>query len=250
MAWAIAPTPPPGASRTIVPSDDSPPNALDTRLDPLEAGVSSLTGLDQSFPDASFDHVVVGVDVRIVQAEFMSAGALTSGIGFLLIEDTSLMPGQPNVCIGLVLAPSTGAQGTVTIAAVVVPDPVDCFTVNNLMSMGVGSPGEDASQSTDGGDDAGFAAAAAAAAVPVPTALAEVLTNQWQHLTLALTRNADGSGTLLPMVPPYGAIAPIAIGPGSLAAGYPQIGIATSVTGPAGSVEVQFDNVTVDFAAP
>jgi hypothetical protein len=232
-AWTMAPTPPPGASRSVRPSDDSPPNALDTTVDPLPTGAANLTGLETSFTSRAFDHLLVSLDVRIVTASFLEIGAVTSGIGFLLVEDTSSSAAQPNLCIGLVLAPGK-TMGSVAVALVLVPNPTDCFTVDNLMMP-------------DGG---GADADAAAPVGPAPIPLAEILTNLWQNVVIDVRRNpADGSGTVQPTLAGAGALPAVSIDRGSLAPGYPQLGIATSVSGPAGSVEIQFDNVTVDFPA-
>jgi hypothetical protein len=232
-AWQMAPTPPPGAARTLRESDDSPPYLLDTDVQPLASGAANLTGLETPFPAQSFAHVVVGVDIRIVDVNFVSTGGVSSGIGFLLVEDTSSAPDQPNLCIGLVLAPAK-AMGTVAVALVLAPNPMDCFTVDNLM-MG------------DGGD--ADASSSGLPPPPTPIPLAEILTNEWQHVVIDVRRDpsGDGSGTLQPTLASTGAMAAIRIDPGFLAPGYPQLGIATSVSGPSGHVEIQFDNVTVDF---
>jgi hypothetical protein len=235
-AWTKAPTPPPGAARSLGPSDDSPPNMLDTRVDALQAGAANLTGLETSFSQP-FEHVVVGIDVRVVAANFLvdPSGNVESGIGFLLVEDTSSSAGQPNLCIGLVLAPAR-AMGTVGVALVLVPNPTDCFTVDNLMTGDAGA----------GDADASLGAGSPAAPAPIP--LTDILTNEWQHVVLDVRRNpTDGSGTVQPSLASAGAIAPVPVGAGLLAEGFPQLGVATSVSGPSGTVEIQFDNITVDF---
>jgi hypothetical protein len=232
-SWTLRPTPQGGAMRSLIASDRSPPNALMTSVPPQATGEGNLTGLANAFSSKSIDHVLITVDVRITQAEFKQEGAIASGIGFLLLEDTSREPNSMNTCMGLVLAPSgSGLTGTIAVAAVVVPA-ADCFSVNNLM---------DASASGDGGDttvDAG--------APPQPILLATILTNQWQHIELEVTRAADGSGVLSPTIATTGAIPPVMFPAELFPQGYPQLGIASSVTGPAGNVEIDFDNVTADF---
>jgi hypothetical protein len=235
VAWSIQPNPPQGAERSVLPSNDSPPNLLDTRVEALSSGASNLTGLETAFQGETFNHVVVSVDVRVVAANFVSMGDISSGIGFLLIEDTSPAASQPNLCIGLELAPGS-TMASVAVALVLVPNPSDCFMVDNMMTMDAGGTGDDAS-------DQG------AANSPPIFPLREILANNWQHIVLDIVRDSsgDGSGSVQPTLSGVGAI-PLALVPaGFLSPGYPQLGIATSVTGPSGNVEIQFDNVTVDF---
>jgi hypothetical protein len=128
-------------------------------------------------------------------------------------------------------------MGSVAVALVLVPNPTDCFTVDNLTTIDAGG--------ADGGADPG------ALAAPTPVALAEILTNFWQNVVLDVRRDpTDGSGTVQPRLTGAGALPAVSVAAGSLAPGYPQLGIATSVSGPAGNVEIQFDNVTVDFPSP
>jgi hypothetical protein len=211
---------------------------LDTTVLALPAGEANLTGLETGFQTQTFDHVVVGLDVQIVQADFVETPTEVSGIGFLLIEDTSTAAMQPNLCIGLVLTPVM-STGTVGVALVLAPNPTDCFMVDNLMTMDGGGSGDDG-----GSEPAGPAS-------PQPVSLGNILTNAWQHVVLDVTRasSGDGSGSVLPTLAGAGAMAAIPIPSGYLAPGYPQLGIATSVTGPSGDVHIQFDNVTVDFPA-
>jgi hypothetical protein len=233
-AWQLSPAPPVGADRSIVASDKSAPNALSTSMEPLSSGEAKLTGLATGFQTRSIDHVVVGLEVRVVQAAFQfdTTGTLASGIGFLLIEDTSTVAGMPNACMGLVLAPSA-TSGTVRLVWVAVQAVTDCFTVSNLMIDAGGDGGVNPMQSLT---------------VAMPMPLATILTNQWQHVTLELTRNAaDGSGTMRPTIANAGAFDGVPIPAGLLQPGFPQVGIASSVTGPAGNVQIEFDNVTVDF---
>jgi hypothetical protein len=72
----------------------------------------------------------------------------------------------------------------------------------------------------------------------------------WTHLKLEVRRDPmanDGSGSVVVTgVVGSGSAPPLP--PGSLAAtGHPLLGLATTVTGPSGVFETQFDNVTVDF---
>jgi hypothetical protein len=232
-SWTLKPTPTGGAMRALIASDDTPPNALSTSVPPQATGQGNLTGLANAFPNRSINHVKITVDVRITQAEFKQEGAIASGIGFLLLEDTSLDQNAMNTCMGLVLAPSgSGLTGTIAVAAVVVPA-ADCFSVSNLM---------DASASGDAGD-----ATTDAGAAPQPILLATILTNQWQHIELEVNRAEDGSGVLSPTIATTGKIPSVMFPAELFPQGYPQLGIASSVTGPAGSVEIDFDNVTADF---
>ncbi len=237
-AWQLTPVPPTGADRSVVASDDSPPNALSTSMQPLSAGEAKITGIATGFADHSIDHVVLGVDVRVVSAdfEFNDAGTLVSGIGFLLIEDTSSSPGAPNACMGLVLAPAPGVLGTVLLAWEAVQEVSDCFTVSNLM-LDSGALAD-----ADGGP-----ATMSDLTVPTPVPLATILTGQWQHVTLELTRHGDGSGVLHPAIVNAGALSDVPLPAGLLQPGFPQVGVASSVTGPAGNVQIEFDNLTVDF---
>jgi hypothetical protein len=177
---------------------------------------------------------MISVDIRINKAVFMQDGPIVSGIGFLLLEDTSMRPDTPNTCMGLVLAPAgNGLSGTVALAAVVVPGG-DCFSVNNLMDAAAFGDGGAATMN-DGG------------APPQPIVLATILTNQWQNVSLEIVRAEDGSGVLRPTIAHAGALSPVPIPAELFPPGYPQLGIASSVTGPAGDVAIDFDNVTADF---
>jgi hypothetical protein len=233
-SWTLKPTPTGGAGRSIIASDDSPPNALSTSVPPQPTGQGNLTGLANAFPDRSIDHVIIELDIRIDKAEFMQDGPIVSGIGFLLLEDTSKLSNTLNTCMGLVLAPpSSGLSGTIAVAAVVIPA-ADCFSVNNLM---------DAAASDAGGGGATMDSGAP----PQPIVIATILTNQWQHVKLELIRGEDGSGILQPTLNTTGAIPAVPVPAELFPPGYPQLGIASSVTGPAGNVEIDFDNVTADF---
>jgi hypothetical protein len=88
-------------------------------------------------------------------------------------------------------------------------------------------------------DDAGLTEFAIIA--PMPTL------NQWSHITLDVTRNSDGSGTVGFDINLPGRLPPPQIPAGYLTDGSPAVAVATSVVGPSGRVELEFDNVTVDF---
>jgi hypothetical protein len=233
-SWTLSPTPQLGAVRAIIASDDSPPNALSTSVPPQATGQGNLTGLAIAFPNRSIDHVKIHVDVRIDKAEFLQDGDLVSGIGFLLLEDTTTRPGAPNTCMGLVLAPpGSGLSGEVAVAAVIIPAG-DCFSVNNVVDA--------AASRGDGGD-----ATMSGNMPPQPILLTNILTNQWQHIDLEVIRAEDGSGVLRTTIATTGALAPVPFPAELFPPGTPQLGIASSVTGPAGNVEIDFDNVTADF---
>ncbi len=236
--WSTAPPPVSGASRTFVPSSFDPPNAfaMDTTVGPLMAGVPLFSGLQQSFVDQVFGRVVVGLDVRIVTAGFMADPddpTVQTGAGFLLLSDVVTAAGQSE-CIGLALSPAGADQ--VTIDVELVPNSNDCLTLNPLM----GDSGVMAMSDAD---------APMAAPTPVPSPLANVFLNQWFRLTLDVTRQPDGSGTIDFRVPSVSSMAPPMIPAGSLSEGVPSLGIGTDVIGPSGTFEIQFDNVTVDFPA-
>jgi hypothetical protein len=241
QAWSFAPSPPPGTSRTFVSSDYDPPSALamDTLVSPLPTGESSFSGLQQAFTTQVFSRVTVAVDMRVVSFDFMldpSDPSIGTGAGFLLLSDVVTQSAMgPSECIGLALAPA--GTGRVGIDVILVPNAGDCLTVNNLMGDSGAAPVPD--------DDAGMPAAAAA--TPIPSPLASVFLNQWFRLSMTVTRLSDGSGTIDFRVPSGTSMAPPPIPAGSLSAGYPSLAIGTDVTGPSGNIELQYDNVTVDF---
>lgn len=238
--WSYAPTSPAGTSRTFVASDDGSPNAnaMDTLVEPLAVGATNFSGLEQSFTSQVFGKVTIGVDVRVTQFQSMTdpTTQLGTGAGFLLLSDVVTQSAMgPSECIGLSLASVNPQQ--VAIAVILVPNSGDCLTVNNVM----GDAGTAMS-----GDDGG---ATSMPDVPVPNPLANVFLDQWFRLTMTVTRMSDGSGTIDFRVPAASSMAPPPIPAGSLSEGYPSVAIGTDVTGPSGNIEVQFDNVTVDFAA-
>ena len=97
---------------------------------------------------------------------------------------------------------------------------------------------------TDAGtiiDDAGLSTFANVG--PVPNL------NQWSHISLDVKRNSDGSGDVGFDIDLPGRVAPPRIPAGYLTDQSPAVAIATSVVGPSGRIELEFDNVTVDFPA-
>jgi hypothetical protein len=196
-------------------STDSPPSAVDLTTTAQSLGGQTVSGLFKQFDNEKFDHIVFGVDVRFVDIDLQSEAGLESQLGFLLVEEQGF-------CIGVVLTP--GVMGMVYRANM-----MDCITVPNLPA--------------DGGkmvDDAGLTTFAPVGPIP--------MIGQWTHIALDIKRNANGSGTV-----GFNLAYPGVIAPPEIPAGYlienspPAIAVATSIVGPAGRVDVQFDNVTVDF---
>ena len=212
----------PGAALSFVPSDDTPPTALDTQTSALPGSdTSAVAAMGKRFEDRAFDHVVVEADVRFVQANFMTQGSLTTGVGFLLLAD------QPSFCIGLVAAPAaSNLANAIDIGVVYVPNNSDCVTVGNL-------PAPDAGIDPDAGVSL--------------TMFTKTILGSWTHFRLEAKRAPDGSGTVTAYGGAGAGVAP-PIPPGSLLdGGHPLVGLATTVTGPSGPFEIQFDNVTIDF---
>ncbi len=210
------------ASLAFVPSDDTAPNALDTQTSALPGpDASAIAAMGKRFEDRKFDHVVVEADVRFIQANFVTQGSITTGVGFLLLED------QPSFCIGLVAAPSTSnLASAIDLGVVYVPNNRNCVTVGNLPSM------PDAGIDPDAGVSL--------------TIFTQTFVGSWTHVKLEAKRASDGSGIVTATGGVGAQVAP-PIPPGSLAQGIPLVGLATTVTGPSGPFEIQFDNVTIDF---
>ncbi len=169
------------------------------------------------FTSRTFDHVVLETDLRFVDLQLDAGAGLASELGFLLVEDVDF-------CVGVVMTPSG-------IGTIMRSHSTDCTSVSNIP--------------VDGGatvDDAGLTTFAIVA--PVPNV------NQWFHTRVDVKRNADGSGTVSFNINYPGVIAAPQIPPGYLmgtSTSFPSVAVAASVVGPAGHIEVQFDNVTVDF---
>jgi hypothetical protein len=204
-----------GATYAFTASTDTPPTALDLTTVPEPLGIGTVAGLYMPFTQ-KFDHIVFAVDVRFVSVDLETEGGLSAQLGFLLLEQTGF-------CIGTVLTPAG-------IGLVMRSNTTDCTGVTNLPA--------DAGSIADDAGLTGFAIVA-----PVPTL------NQWSHISLDVKRSSDGSGVVGFDINYPGRLNPPPIPPGFLTDDPPAIAIATSVVGPSGHIEVQFDNVTVDFPA-
>lgn len=236
-AWPASPPPPPGTTRGLG-AGKSPPFALDTVVDALDADASAYTGLETSFPAQTFGDVTLGVDIRIAQIGFTTVGSIVTGAGFLLLADSNTTADQPSLCVGLGLAPAM-LSGTVDVVLFLVPNSSNCVTVNNLQSDAETVTTENEAQVD-----------AALPVVPAPYLVGEVFLDTWTHIALEVQRNVDGSGTVTCTANPNAGAGPALppIPPGSLGAGVPELGVAADVTGPSsGPFEVQFDDITVDF---
>jgi hypothetical protein len=203
------------SSMKVVASDDTPPNAVDLSIAPLALDAGAVTGLFKEFPSKNFAHVRFEADVRFVDVHLESQGGVTSQVGFLLLQ-------EPAFCVGMVVTPSG-------IGMVMRAKQRDCTTVSSLP--------------VDAGnivDDAGLTAYAPIAPIPGST--------QWFHVKLEVQRRADNGGNVTFDINYPGVINAPAIPAGFLQDAPPAIAVATSVAGPSGRVELQFDNVTVDFS--
>jgi hypothetical protein len=206
----------PGAGASFDAAGSSPPNAasMTTIAEPLDG--STVVGVFRQFQNEKFDHVVVGADVNFAKAQLAIEAGVEAQLGFLLVEDQDF-------CIGLVLA------GPNTMGIVYRSGTTDCTSVMNLPA-GAGRIV----------DDAGLTAFAPVG--PIPNA------GTWVRIQLDIKRNTNGSGDVGFTMTFPGVINPPPIPAGSLAEdGQPLVAIAASIAGPAGPVQVLFDNVTVDF---
>jgi hypothetical protein len=204
---------PDASAQAFVPSTDSPPQALDLQTFPEPLGAQAVTGLYYPFSQA-LGHIHFEVDLRIVSLDLQSEGGLSSQLGFMLLEQTGF-------CLGLVMTPAG-------IGTVMRYQSTNCTDVNDLP--------------VDAGtvvDDGGLTSFAIVAAVPN--------VGQWYHVSLDLKLNADGSGAVGFDINYPGHLQPPQIPAGYLTDASPAIAVATSVVGPSGNVELQFDNVTADF---
>jgi hypothetical protein len=202
-----------GATVGFTSSTDSPPTALDLSTVPEPLGAGTVGGLYMPFTQ-KFEHVHFAVDVRLVSLDLKTESNLSAQLGFLLLEQTGF-------CIGTVFTPAG-------IGIIMRSQSTDCTSVSNLPA--------------DGGtmtDDAGLTGFAIVA--PIPSL------NQWSHISLDVKRNGDGSGVVGFDINFPGRIPPPQIPPGYLTEDSPAVAVATSVVGPSGKIELQFDNVTVDF---
>jgi hypothetical protein len=204
-----------GGSITFVPSTDSPPNALDMSTIAQPLGTGTVAGMYNQFDTRKFDHVRLAVDVRFVSIDLASMNGLSAELGFLLLA-------EPNFCIGAVMTPAG-------IGLVMRAHSTDCTNVTPVP--------EDAGTFVD---DAGLTEYAQVAPMPG--------LNQWFHIKLDVTRNPEnGSGAVVFDINYPGVIGAPQIPPGFLTEAAPAVAVATSIAGPSGHVELQFDNVTVDF---
>ena len=205
----------PGTSLDFTTEGETPPNAAALGTAPQALGSPTVVGIFKQFDDQKFDHVVVGIDVRFNDADLRAEAGLESQLGFLLLEDQDF-------CIGVVLTP--GRIGMV-------------FRAHQLDCTGVGNLPADAGEIID---DAGLTAFAPVG--PIPTL------KQWVHIKLDVKRNANGSGDVGFTMNYPGVLAPPQIPAGYLTGNAPPlVALATSVVGPTGKIDVQFDNVTIDF---
>jgi hypothetical protein len=211
--WATNATP--GASARFVGSSDTAPNAVDLSTAALALGAPTVVGMFRQFTGA-FGHVRVALDVRFIQVDLAAEGGLASEVGFLLLE-------QQGFCLGAVLTPDG-------VGLVMRARSTDCTSVVDL-PVGARSIK----------DDAGL---------PVYTNVGPVpAMNQWLHFILDVKRKPDGSGAVAFSFNYPGVLPPPQIPAGMLNETAPAVAVATSVVGPTGRVELQFDNVTVDFPA-
>ncbi len=203
-----------GAIVGFTSSSDSPPTALDLSTVPEPLGAGTVGGLYMPFSQ-KFTHVHFAVDVRVVALDLRTEQGVSAELGFLLLEQTGF-------CIGTVFTPAG-------IGIIMRSESTDCTSVNDL-------PADAGSSITD---DAGLTTFAIVA--PIPSL------NEWSHISLDVKRNSDGSGALGFDINFPGRVPPPQIPPGYLTEDPPAIAVATSIVGPSGRAELQFDNVTVDF---
>jgi hypothetical protein len=151
---------------------------------------------------------------------------VSTGFGFLLLEL------KPGVCIGVGVSPPG-------IAMVAVTNSLDCTTAGNS-TPDSGFTGGSPITLPDGGT--GYNVATIVSSAP--------LIDTWLHLVIDVKRAADGSGAVAFDVTGAGAgAAPQIPAPWLTESGPATIALAASVTGPSGPIDIQFDNVTIDFRA-
>jgi hypothetical protein len=210
-----------GATSSLRPSDDSPPNLLDLSATSADGG-SSLAGFTKEFDDATFVGLHIEADVRFVT---QNGASLPDNAGFLLVVDKS------GGCVGIGLA-GGGASGLPGVGAIVFADPTGCSALNG------GTPSRDAS----------------AGGPPQSTYITGTPPlNQWFHVIVVVTPDATGTGagTLtfdIAGEPSPGM--PVPLSAGTLTSnGVPLVGFAAEINGQGGSLEVQYDNVWIDLRA-
>jgi hypothetical protein len=221
----------PSATAAQVPSDDSPPSAFSFKV--AQTGGGAVAGLEKDF-DQSFEDVKVELDLRLPSSNTQVQG--NTQVGFLILEANS------NSAPGFCLAMSVGNGG---MFIVLLPGSNYCVSVANVgPDSGTGLGGMDAGgdAAVDGGTDGG-------STFFVPHQIAGfVVSDEWLHMKLEVVRNADGSGTITFKLAGPGSYEIPALPPGSLPMDATvSLGIAATTAMPAGTQEIQFDNVTVDF---
>jgi len=215
--WINASTAPDVANNVIVPSSDTPPNAIDISSAPLEADASVITGLLAADTSSRpLNHVHIEFDMRPVTVSLKTEGDTATGVGFFLFEADTF-------CLGLGLSPS--GLGII-------------YLLNDECTV-VGSAG------VDGGFTAGTQGTTSVTLFPNSW-----IEGSWAHVTIDLKRNPDGSGVVSVSAPkiPGKFRDPPPIPPGSVPAeGTPTLAVAASIAGPSGPIELQFDNIAVDY---
>ena len=211
-----------GASLTIAPSDDSPPNLLDLKTPALGPTGSSLAGYDEEFDNSQFGALHIEADMRIVTG----GRGFKGSIGFMLISD------KQGGCIGLAMEPPG-------LGAVTAGDPYSCGAL-------VSSNGMVTIDASGGGADGGGMMITRLGSVPP--------LDQWDHLKIDVVPSpaGDGSGTLtIDVVGQLAGYATLLIPVHTLTpTGTPLIGFSAAGLASTGEAEIQYDNVTVDVKAP
>jgi hypothetical protein len=209
-----------GATYSIEPSDQSPPNLLDMSAPTQPGKTSALAGFDKEFDDATFVGVHIEADVRFVT---QGGAALPTNGGFLIVVDKS------GGCIGLGVGAVGDGGGPAGIGAVVAPQSTDCSALTGGNPGGGGGPGP---------------------GTPITEAPAP---NTWFHLVVVVAPDPTGlagAGTLtVNIVGQPGSNPTVHLPAGTLvASGIPLVGFAAEVNGPSGPLEVQYDNITIDLS--
>jgi hypothetical protein len=211
-----------GASLTIAPSDDSPPNLLDLKTPALGPTGASLAGYDEEFDNSQFGSLHIECDMRIVTA---NGKAFDGNVGIMLISD------KAGGCIGLAMEPAG-------IGAVTAGSPDACSSLIGSNGSGVMLDAE--TLVPDGGDS--MVATRLGAVPPL---------NQWVHLKVDVVPNLDGSGTFtIDIVGALAGYIPLTIPAKTLAkTGTPLVGFSVAGLASTGAAEIQYDNITMDLKA-
>ena len=213
-----------GATLTIAPSDDSPPNLLDLKTPALGPTGSSLAGYDEEFDNSTFGALHIEADMRIVTG----GKGFKGNVGIMLISD------KAGGCIGVAMEP-------LGLGAVTASDPYSCGAL--ISSNGMQVMLDASSLSVDGGSSM------------LATRLGDVPpVDQWVHLKVDVVPSAlrDGSGTFtIDVVGQLAGYAPLPIPLHTLTpTGTPLVGFSAAGLASSGEAEIQYDNVTVDVKAP